>query len=274
MPPIRRYLRITKYSVLECRIYLDSPAPPESWLVRKNDPALPHIIEAVRPYVLPKLREENERAQRKGKAKKGAVKDTVVKDDFEVAIFLTPQTSRHSILSKQKDFTNKPSIKSNSNKLTGWLTKGNADKPIDVDHDAPTLVPEDDHVDLEAIPEAPSARDKNASLFVQTSSEDEDDDFFQTQKAPAARRKQKQQNKKGPIEIDEVEDSDAEGDDDKKKLGLQTQYDGFSIYGSTLCLIVKRRGVTAPRETGPSTSQAMMENWVSTQVNMLGLEDD
>lgn len=79
MAPIRRYLRITKYSVLECRIYLDSPAPPESWLVRKNDPALPRIMEAIRPYVLPKLREENERAQRKGKAKKGAVKDTVVR---------------------------------------------------------------------------------------------------------------------------------------------------------------------------------------------------
>jgi hypothetical protein len=81
MAPIRRYLRITKYSVLECRIYIDSPAPPESWLVRKNDPALPRIIEAIRPYVLPKLREENERAQRKGKAKKGAVKDIVVKGD-------------------------------------------------------------------------------------------------------------------------------------------------------------------------------------------------
>ncbi len=25
MAPIRRYLRITKYSVLECRIYLDNP---------------------------------------------------------------------------------------------------------------------------------------------------------------------------------------------------------------------------------------------------------
>ncbi|TLD35676.1 hypothetical protein E2P81_ATG01979 [Venturia nashicola] len=274
MAPIRRYLRITKYSVLECRIYLDNPAPPESWLVRKNDPALPRIIEAIRPYVLPKLREENERAQRKGKAKKGAVKDTVVKDDFEVAIFLTPQTSRHSILSKQKDFSDKAPIKSNSHKLTGWLTKGNADKPIDVDHDAPIVVPEEtEDVDIEAIPEAPAARDRNASLFVQPSSDDEDEDFFQTQKAPVAKRRQKQQSK-DLIQIDEADESGAEVEDDKKKLGLQTQYDGFSIYGSTLCLIVKRRGVTAPKDIGPSTSQAMMENWVSTQVNMLGLEDD
>lgn len=158
--------------------------------------------------------------------------------------------------------------------MTGWLAKGNADKPIDVDHDAPGVVAEEDEdVDLEAIPEAPSARDENASLFVQSSSEAEDDDFFQTQKAPAAKRKRKQQSK-DPIEIDEADESGLEYEDDKKKLGLQTQYDGFSIYGSTLCLIVKRRGVTAPKETGPSTSQAMMENWVSTQVNTLGLEDD
>lgn len=156
--------------------------------------------------------------------------------------------------------------------MTGWLTKGNAHKPIDVDDDAPIVVPEEDEdLDIEAIPEAPCARDNNESLFVRSSSEDDDEDFFETQKASAARGKQKH---KDPIEIDEAEDLGAEGEDDKKKLGLQTQYDGFSIYGSTLCLIVKRRGVTAPKDTGPSTSQAMMENWVSTQVNMLGLEDD
>lgn len=78
MAPIRRYLRITKHSVLEVRIYLDNPAHTESWLLRRNDPALPRVIEAVRPLVLPKLREENERASgKKGKAKKG-VKDIVV----------------------------------------------------------------------------------------------------------------------------------------------------------------------------------------------------
>jgi hypothetical protein len=75
MAPVRRYLRITKYSVLEVRIYLDDPAHTQSWLLRHNDPALPRIIEAVRPLVLPKLREENGRVG-KVKAKKG-VKDVV-----------------------------------------------------------------------------------------------------------------------------------------------------------------------------------------------------
>jgi len=77
MAPIRRYLRITKYSVLEVRIYLDDPALAETWLLRSRDPALPHVIEAVRPLVLPKLREENEKSKRKGGKKNKGTKDTV-----------------------------------------------------------------------------------------------------------------------------------------------------------------------------------------------------
>ena len=76
MAPLRRYLRITKHSALEVRIYLDNPAHAETWLLRRNDPALPRIIEAVRPLVLPKLWEEKERSERRGKGKKG-VKDVV-----------------------------------------------------------------------------------------------------------------------------------------------------------------------------------------------------
>lgn len=83
MAPIRRYLRITKYSVLEVRIYLENPALAQTWLLNPRDPVLPRIIEAVRPLVLPKLREEKERereyaaAKKKGKKLK-AVKDVVV----------------------------------------------------------------------------------------------------------------------------------------------------------------------------------------------------
>lgn len=78
MAPIRRYLRISKYSVLECRIYLDNPADAQRWLLNPRDPVLPRVIESVRPLVLPKLREENERSKGKGKKKKKGVKDVVV----------------------------------------------------------------------------------------------------------------------------------------------------------------------------------------------------
>lgn len=76
MAPLRRYLRITKYSVLECRIYLDNPALAQSWLLNPRDPVLPRVIESVRPLVLPKLREERERSRKKSTKKRG-IKDTI-----------------------------------------------------------------------------------------------------------------------------------------------------------------------------------------------------
>jgi len=82
MAPIRRYLRITKHSVLEVRIYLDHPSDAETWLLRPGNPALPRVIQAVRPRVLPKLREENERVRGKGKSKKKSVKDVVVEGEL------------------------------------------------------------------------------------------------------------------------------------------------------------------------------------------------
>ena len=79
MAPIRRYLRINPHSVLECRIYLENPSLADNWLLNSRDPLLPRIIESVRPLILPKLREEDERS--KGKGKKGAkgIKDVIVK---------------------------------------------------------------------------------------------------------------------------------------------------------------------------------------------------
>jgi hypothetical protein len=75
MPPIRRYLRISRYSVLECRIYLEDPAD-QRWLLDTKDSVLPRVFESIRPLVLPKLREENERARAKKKSK--PVKDVLV----------------------------------------------------------------------------------------------------------------------------------------------------------------------------------------------------
>jgi len=82
MAPIRRYLRITKYSVLECRIYLDNPALVQSWLLNPRDPVLPRVIESVRPLVLPKLREEQERERSRKKNKKRSIKDVVTEGKY------------------------------------------------------------------------------------------------------------------------------------------------------------------------------------------------
>lgn len=54
---------------------MDNPALAESWLLNSRNPVLPRVIEKVRPLVLPKLREEQERSKSKGKKK--SVKDVV-----------------------------------------------------------------------------------------------------------------------------------------------------------------------------------------------------
>lgn len=87
MPPIRRYLRISKYSVLESRIYLENPSDTR-WLLNPRDPVLPRLFAAIRPLVVPKLREENERlfARKKGHP----VKDVIVE-----GYSLPPTSSTH-----------------------------------------------------------------------------------------------------------------------------------------------------------------------------------
>ncbi|KAI9708965.1 MAG: hypothetical protein M1820_003659 [Bogoriella megaspora] len=287
MAPIRRYLRITKYSVLEVRIYLDNPALAQTWLLSSRDPVLPRVIESVRPWVLPKLREENERVKGKGKGKKKGVKDVVVTDEFEVSIFLTELSTRHSLLTKSKDFGQKSSrIKSNTGKLTGWLTTGHAEKPIEVaDNDvSPTIArEEEDAINLDDIPEVDAADESGESTSGRRSRKrpryDAEDALFVEEEIDSDdalesvpdRGTKRQRNGKAPV----TEEQESGKDDDKKKLGFNTSYEGFSIYGRILCLVVKRRGGKSKATAGTSDAgQQMLENWVSTQATQQQMIED
>lgn len=151
---------------------------------------------------------------------------------------------------KRKDFKDKPKLKSNSSKLTGWLGQGDEERPIDVDAPAaPIQVEDDDDIDLSAIPEAPVNIDDEDAVTIPSDDED-DNGLFVSRK-----------------ELDTA-------GDDKKKLGIKTMYDGFAIYGKILCLIVKRTSVPTTVKAGAS-GRPMMENWVSTQVAQeMGIDND
>ncbi|OJD14365.1 hypothetical protein AJ78_05270 [Emergomyces pasteurianus Ep9510] len=273
MPPIRRYLRISKYSVLECRIYLENPAD-SRWLLDARDPALPRVFESIRPLVLPKLREETERARAKKKSK--PVKDVLAQDDFEVSIFLREGGTNHSIVTKHKSFNNRPSkIQSNSNKLTG-----NDDSPIHIPDDPlkiPTISPESDEeaqANLENIPVASSATSPPGSPPAA------DEEGIPSSPRRRRRREYRTESNDSAIEADSneeathatkrkktrVEPTPEPGQDDKK-LSLTTNYKGFTIWGRILCLLITRKDDSAARSTADAApaGQALMEEWISTQ---------
>ncbi|GJC84928.1 hypothetical protein ColLi_07766 [Colletotrichum liriopes] len=292
MAPLRRYLRITKYSVLECRIYLDNPALAQSWLLNPRNPILPKVIESVRHLVLPKLREEKERERTKKKSsKKKSIKDVVVQDEFEVSMFLTETSTRHSLLTKHKHFRDKATnkLQSNSNKL---ISETN-DAPIDLDMEA----------------EGPGA---TVHVREESDSEDSPGGLSQIPAVDETSRPRRSKRQRGEprdvdaeyempsdddagagasaIEIDSEDDrikkqetgSDVEqDDDDKKKMAMDVSYEGFAIYGRVLCLVVKKRQrlrLAASSGSGNGkqpAGQASMENWISsTQMPNPGAEED
>ncbi|BCS24153.1 uncharacterized protein APUU_40597A [Aspergillus puulaauensis] len=225
MAPIRRYLRISKFSVLECRIYLEDPSDTR-WLLDSRDPVMPRIFASIRPLVLPKLREENERlfARKKGKP----VKDVIAEDDFEVALFLRESRTRHSLLTRHKNF-DEPENKS---KRTGYL-EGKGGQP-----DTGILVESDSESEL------------NINAIPQAGSEEED--------GPSEGKRTKRKRDESLPESSEHED---------KKLRFRTNYEGFNIHGWMLCLLVTRKGDKgkARVEAAEPKRQVLMEEWISTQ---------
>ncbi|KAK2594814.1 hypothetical protein QQS21_007502 [Conoideocrella luteorostrata] len=272
MAPVRRYLRLSRYSVLECRIYLDNPSLAQSWLLNPRNPMLPRIMESIRPLVLPKLREERERSKKKS-SKKKSVKDIIVQDDFEVSMFLTETSTRHSLLTKQKHFREKgpQMMQSNSTKLIGETNHVPVDVDVNGDNEDPVLLREEhgDENDSVRLSEIPLARPKrlrnhdNSNALARDS--DNEENLAIELDSDAEKPVSKRPRVPGPFE-----DNDPGSEDDKKKLAMDVSYEGFAIYGRVLCLIVRKRENKTQRlrQNGSvPEGQANMENWItSTQI--------
>lgn len=176
-------------------------------------------------------------------------------EEFEVSIFLTEVITRHSLLTKQKQFRDKGSkIRSNSGKMTDWLTTGTSGDPVDLDDDDTAVVIREESEDEGASKQVGQGlgkrrrADSEESLFIHDDEVSEDEGF----QVPGG-------SSQGRV----LNEDQAGEDDDKKKLGMKLSYDGFSIYGRVLCLVVKRKGTKS--KDSDDTGQLMLETWVSTQ---------
>ena len=221
----------------------------------------------------------------------------VVADEFDVSIFLTDTSTRHSVLTKRKDFTNKTRrIRSNSGKMTRLLganvekeqmqvADGHSHESID---NTIIIREEEDENDAEAsiklsdIPEVPSKEAKDTTLHPEER---------RTSTAAGQNKEEAQdissddssagQKDTMPELVEDVRKKSAKAaetsrdavDDNKKKLLLHTTYDGFSIYGRILCLIVnyKKPAIAKKNNAGGGLTpanrvgQQMLEQWVSSQ---------
>ena len=229
------------------------------------------------------------------------VRDVVVEDDFEVSVFMMETDTRHAILKKQKIFR-EPKNKGRAVDIDA-LTGNDSGNAIDVD--APGLLrgesDEMNGLSLSNIPSAPGAdkpleqedddpvetQDPNGTLSLRRSgrskrpraeSNAEEDGLFvsQSPESSSAFATPRPPKRAKSTAADEEVEEDGEPSDDKKKMAIRTTYDGYSIYGRILCLIVKRRGdglLAAAAGNKQAGGQASMENWIASTQAPTGDEE-
>ena len=175
---------------------------------------------------------------------------------------MTETSTRHSLLTKLKTFRepNKKPIQSNSAKLTG----DTGDAPIEVE-DGPVITREesDEELNLQDLPDADDVQSEDG-LFVPEG----------RAKRPRTTTATSQSSSPGfePLPKRRRDAPPGEESDDKKKMAMDTTYDGFSIYGRVLCLVVKRKDKKGKAPTSLAGGQATMENWISS--TQMPPEDD
>lgn len=147
-------------------------------------------------------------------------------------------------------------------RLTG---SGTRDVPMEVgdEDDMPSVREESqDNTDI-ALADIPAAGDGPSDIVPRSPRPDEGGSLFLSDESASETETGQSRRNRG-IKEESTHPAPAEGEDDKKKLALNTTYDGFSIYGRILCLVVKRKGMARGKELAGGAGQAMMEDWISS----------
>ncbi|KAI4525681.1 hypothetical protein K525DRAFT_265841 [Schizophyllum commune Loenen D] len=260
------YLKISERNVLPLYVYLD-----ERHLDWMNDQILQHVLADLRPHIVPKLRAEADATQSAAGAKKLTV-DTHRGDSYQFAYFLR-KTHPHSVLIKTRHFVAAPPMKravpappptQSSSKRKArpkaapvskrQKTKGKA--RADEEEELAVTSDEDaEDVDLPA-PPAPRRSQRTRKTAPGLYAEDaEDEDMDEDVKPLPAGEPPNTEAEEPPQEDIEMDDAPpspspppqqpsafdlaADEEEEKPKPLLQLRYQGFSIFGHCLCVVVE-----------------------------------
>lgn len=194
-------------------------------------------------------------------------------DDFEVAVFLTEVSTRHAILRKEKRVkSEKPRLGSKEGRLTG---PGSRDVPVEIgDDERADMIREESQEEKEiSLTDIPAVQDGGRDRQTSQESRGGEEHLFLSDgsRAEDSRARTSSRSPRENTTVPLIDDADQ----DDKKVALNTTYDGFSIYGRILCLVVKRRGIAKGKESAGGSGQAMMEEWIaSTQLGEGQMMDD
>ena len=157
-------------------------------------------------------------------------------DGFEVSMFLTEGGTRHAVLSKTRQFrTPKARIKSNSSILS--------DASVGSDPYVPTRIESEEEEEEEEEEEHGGTRLQDIPMVPPSG-----------QETPPSQPSTQGEN---PILVESSDEGEeTTGGKDEKKPMSSTTYDGFSIYGRVLCLVVKRVSKEEPSSSVNDTAAA------------------
>ncbi|KAL1747701.1 hypothetical protein HDZ31DRAFT_31380 [Schizophyllum fasciatum] len=261
------YLKISERNVLPLYVYLD-----ERHIDWMDDRILQHVLADLRPHIVPKLRAEAEATQTAAGAKKLTV-DTHRGDSYQFAYFLR-KTHPHSVLVKTRQFVTAPprSRAPPPPPLTSASSQGSSKRKArpraapgakrqrtkgkaraDEDEDLAVTSDEDAEEGDTSAPAALRRSQRTRGVAAGQYAEDEDDDSMQADENPPSETKPPSQEEvpQGDVEMSEplpspppfqqpsAFDLAAEEEEEKPKPLLQLRYQGFSIFGHCLCVVVE-----------------------------------
>ena len=179
-------------------------------------------------------------------------------------MFLTETSSRHAILTKDKRAKReKPRLGTTKGRLVGFGTK---DVPVEVGDDAARpIVREQSEGEVDPpLADIPVARDAPTESASRGPQREEGDPLCVLEESDDEELRSRTNIPVYEVKAEPTQGVQEDGDDDKKKIALETTYDGFTIYGRILCLVVKRRGTARGKDLARGAGPAMMEEWIAS----------